>query len=224
MVRKTNKVNVEILCACNCGQRLWKYDEGWRARKYKLGHNFRIQENRECYACGLNQTRHMKIKRGSRNYECNLWYTNPPIGVICTSCFEIIFRRESNRNRSRVRRKSVPNFYEVREKINNLAYKRNPLHNNRLKIVRALGGYCICRNPNCWHKGHCKVKDIRTIHLDHKNGDGAKHRKQFREVGYMYNYYARHLDEAKKIFQTLCANCDRIKGVEVADYTISATN
>jgi hypothetical protein len=165
-----------------------------------------------------------RCKVDGKYYWVPYWNANPPTGYyICTSCFETIFRREKNKERMRKRRASDPDFYEKYEKENSIRYKRE--HDNRAKIVMALGVKCICRSTDCWHTGPCMVDDVRAIELDHIFGNGKQHREEYQQKHYqMYAYYAKHLDEAKKIFQPLCMICNRIKGMKVADYTNTAIN
>lgn len=83
--------------------------------------------------------------------------------------------------------------------------QKNKARNNgfRLGIIEYLGRKCA----------YCGFDDIRALQLDHIHGGGTKIRKGTHY--YKYNkYYFNHLDEAKKIFQVLCANCNWIKLAE----------
>lgn len=37
------RINETIECACGCGEKFLKYDQPWRTRKYKSGHNWRAK-------------------------------------------------------------------------------------------------------------------------------------------------------------------------------------
>jgi len=76
-----------------------------------------------------------------------------------------------------------------------------------MKAFRYLaGGIPKCR---C-----CGFSDIRALQIDHIHGGG---RKEVKEIG-VYAIYLKILDmsieEARKEYQVLCANCNRIKETE----------
>ena len=77
--------------------------------------------------------------------------------------------------------------------------------NPRFDIMDILGGR-ICKR--------CGFDDVRGLQIDHIKGDGAKDRKKFKNVQYMWHYYNNNPKEARKNLQVLCANCNWIKRVE----------
>lgn len=86
-----------------------------------------------------------------------------------------------------------------------LEYNRERL--KRLEVVNHLGAKCI----KC---GYCD--DIRALELDHKNNDGHLDRKK--RGNKITRYYCNHLDEAEKILQVLCANCNKIKQIAEGEF------
>lgn len=70
----------------------------------------------------------------------------------------------------------------------------------RLEVVMAYGGKCVC----------CNETEIKFLALDHKNNDGTKHRK---EVGLwggkMYRWAKKN--NYPDILQILCHNCNLAK-------------
>jgi hypothetical protein len=76
------------------------------------------------------------------------------------------------------------------------AQARRRYEENRTKLLEILGKQCIV----------CADRDIRHLQLDHINGGGAKHVNSFSNFRNMVAYYATHADEARQIFQILCAN------------------
>jgi hypothetical protein len=75
----------------------------------------------------------------------------------------------------------------------------------RLELIQILG------NSKCIR---CGFSDIRALQLDHIRGDGAKDRKRFKNIQYMWYYYLDNIKAAKKNLQVLCANCNWIKRSE----------
>lgn len=90
-------------------------------------------------------------------------------------------------------------------------YRRNSAENRRTykykirnKIFDALGAVCI----------RCGFSDIRALQLDHIKGNGRQDLLNHGGNQNMYLYYSKHLEDAKKELQVLCANCNWIKRAE----------
>lgn len=79
------------------------------------------------------------------------------------------------------------------------SYQRN--HRKKVKqiVIMHYGGKCRC----------CGETNIAFLCLDHVNGDGNKHRKQFK--GSIYEWVIAHNFPKKPVFQVLCANCNMAK-------------
>ena len=77
-------------------------------------------------------------------------------------------------------------------------------HQLKLQAFEILGGICPCG-----------FSDWRALQLDHINGGGTKARKHCSNKTdcalVYYNWIIKNPDEAKKVFQLLCANCNWIK-------------
>lgn len=60
----------------------------------------------------------------------------------------------------------------------------------------------------------CGVIDIRVLTVDHKEGDGAKLRKEYRHKEHGASLYRKiiRLDNPETCYQVLCYNCQRFKG------------
>lgn len=84
----------------------------------------------------------------------------------------------------------------------NLKHKeRNKIRNgetrfkNKLSLISKLGGKCV----------KCDTNNIYHLQVDHIKNDGQKEKYG---GAYLYVYYLKNLEEAKKKFQILCANCN----------------
>lgn len=93
------------------------------------------------------------------------------------------------------------------------AWSRKTNRNIRLFTIQLLGGKCV----------RCGNTDIRVLQVDHINGDGAKHRKEFNNKhsvlrAVILKELKSNLIEAKKRYQLLCANCNWIKVWEKKEY------
>jgi hypothetical protein len=76
----------------------------------------------------------------------------------------------------------------------------------REKVIERLGKMCI----TCGYD-----KDIRALHIDHKNGDGSWDRKRFKSFDVYVTYLlGLNMDELNEDYQCLCANCNWIKRYE----------
>lgn len=80
-------------------------------------------------------------------------------------------------------------------------YYKNYYLRCRLKALDILGSSCSV----------CGFSDFRALEIDHINGNGQRER----EVGFhsrtMHLFIIANPDQAKKKYQVLCANCNRIK-------------
>lgn len=81
-------------------------------------------------------------------------------------------------------------------------------HNRRrewhLRALRAIG------TLRC---GGCGWTDPRVLVIDHRNGDGAKHRRHSTSYGYF-----REIIASPEDYQILCINCNHIKQLERSEY------
>jgi len=75
----------------------------------------------------------------------------------------------------------------------------------RLDAFAVLGAKCV----------KCGFSDERALQVDHINGDGVAHRKQFKNQTDFYKHIIRGEIEG---LQLLCANCNVIKRVENKEY------
>ena len=116
------------------------------------------------------------------------------------TCLLIFFIRISN-NLSR----------QLLTKQERLQRKRDNAHEwqrrQRTELVEFLGGRC--QNSKCLVVGGCR--DLRCLHVDHKDGYGNEDRRRFKNNYTMYGYYNRNREEAVVKLQLLCANCNYIK-------------
>ena len=62
----------------------------------------------------------------------------------------------------------------------------------------------------------CGYNDLRALQIDHVEGGGSAERKSKKLNGYQYyqHIYNEVLSGEKSKYQTLCANCNRIKCIE----------
>lgn len=78
----------------------------------------------------------------------------------------------------------------------------------KAEVVKAYGGKCACKG--------CSVTHPDFLTMDHKNNDGAKHRKQMksgRKIKSLTSFYAwlKKKKFPKDRFQLLCWNCNLSK-------------
>lgn len=118
------------------------------------------------------------------------------LGILCVKC---------NSKDVKIRSK-IKSFLSV---LNKRDYDR--FYNLRYEVAEnyKINGIIQCE--------YCGETDFDILELDHKNGDGAKHRK---ELGYtrdningaaMYRYAKKH--NYPNIFRILCAGCNRSLGI-----------
>ena len=99
-------------------------------------------------------------------------------------------------------------YYQRKREYYSQWYKKH-----RLKRKRTL--FDILGQHSCVK---CGFSDIRALQFDHINGKGGQtnlrlwnHRTLTEKA---IGYYIMHPDEARKMFQVLCANCNWIKRTE----------
>jgi hypothetical protein len=97
--------------------------------------------------------------------------------------------------------------YYIAKKAEISAQKREYREKIKLRAFEVLGGP-RCSNPNCLVPGGCS--DIRTLQVDHKQGGGHKEITKISTRG-IYWKIIKNPEEARKIYQVLCANCNWIK-------------
>lgn len=106
---------------------------------------------------------------------------------------------------------------DLKEKHNLSGRERERLM--REAIIKALGGRW-CANP---FGDHEKPFYFEYVHLDHRNGDGARWRKRLGPGSHEIRYFSKHLDETRKVLQVLCPNCNEKKkhlGGEIPGYRL----
>lgn len=69
----------------------------------------------------------------------------------------------------------------------------------RLELLTRLGNRCVA----CGYD-----EDRRVLQIDHRDGDGAQERRQFRGLRYL-EHLLRNLDTGR--YQLLCPTCNQIK-------------
>jgi hypothetical protein len=80
------------------------------------------------------------------------------------------------------------------------AYDRYRSRKLRLEFIESYGGKCRC----------CGESNFEFLTLEHKNKDGASHR---REVGEQVVRWLKRMGWPKDNYEILCANCNHAKGV-----------
>lgn len=73
----------------------------------------------------------------------------------------------------------------------------------RVEMLMAFSGFCAC----------CGESDLRLLTFDHKDGDGADHRRkmagsQKANAHVMLVWIKKNMDEAKRMLQVLCWTCN----------------
>lgn len=121
--------------------------------------------------------------------------------------------REENKDRLAQRRRdryplSADRRYKalVWKKMNHgrvKATKRACWLRRKIRIISAYGGKCT----------RCGFTDERALQLDHVDGGGRAHFKQFKSPASLYTWVERN--NYPKSLQILCANCNSIKRFEV---------
>ncbi len=81
-------------------------------------------------------------------------------------------------------------------------------HKQRKLAIDILGGKCI----------RCGFSDIRALQIDHIHGDGYADRKKKSHWRHQHKFITERPEEAKKKYQVLCANHNRIKAIENKEY------
>lgn len=104
-------------------------------------------------------------------------------------------------------------------KIKNSARAKELNKNERLRLkLDVLSHYSILDTPIC---SQCGFSDVRALHLDHINNDGAASRRAntgSRTIaGTTYYRWVRKNDYPEG-YQVLCANCNYIKFMDANGY------
>ena len=73
----------------------------------------------------------------------------------------------------------------------------------RLRVIGHYGGQCVC----------CHEKRTEFLCIDHKNGDGARHRRDLHRDGKVWIYNWLEKKGYPKDFQILCWNCNSAKHI-----------
>ena len=89
--------------------------------------------------------------------------------------------------------------------------RRKVQMNQREKDVRALSRTLLfgLLGSQCTKCGYSQ--DIRALQFDHINGGGRRDVRRWGNHTNMLRYYSVHSEEAKRMLQVLCANCNIIK-------------
>lgn len=89
----------------------------------------------------------------------------------------------------------------MKNKFNHEAWVFRTSQNNRLEIIRLLGGKC-----------RCGFSDLRAIQIDHVAGGGSQKDGTKEATGYnRYLNTLRAIQNGSRDYQLLCANCNAIK-------------
>lgn len=92
--------------------------------------------------------------------------------------------------------------WKIRHRDQNREAQRVNRHRVRIEVLRLLGsGKCA----------KCGFDDWRALQIDHVNGHGYADSRPKQNPHFFRKWVLNHLDEAKKIYQVLCANCNWIK-------------
>lgn len=83
----------------------------------------------------------------------------------------------------------------------------------RVEIKKEVFTHYCEGEPKCQK---CGFSDIRALTIDHKNGDGAKHRKDLKACK-LYPWLKRN--KYPEGFQVLCMNCQFIKKFENKEHS-----
>jgi hypothetical protein len=89
-----------------------------------------------------------------------------------------------------------------------LASKRRHYDRIRMFVWEWFGNMCI----------KCGFSDYRAFELDHINSDGYKERTKYQTMDAKYKLIMTNPDLARKKFQLLCANCNRIEQFKRKEY------
>ena len=109
---------------------------------------------------------------------------------------------EKNKEKLRLKAKEYKMEHKEQKSEADKAYYRNYRRRKRRDVIDKLGGQCI----------QCGFGDWRGLQIDHVNGGGSKHRKEFANVWTYYKHIHENLDSGD--YQVLCANCNQIRRYE----------
>lgn len=111
--------------------------------------------------------------------------------------------RESAKQAQRRRFAENPELFRRKQRIYYALHKERKLYNTkiyqqraRVAALLAYGGACVC----------CGEDDLDFLTIDHKNNDGAQHRKEV-GGGRIHGWLRKH-NYPKEGFQVLCFNCN----------------
>ena len=143
-------------------------------------------------------------------------------------------RTEKQRTHHRLYMRKYNSIHREKIRANEIKYHYNLVHyrhddyikqgrRNRQRIRTEInsffGGQCECKYSNCWHIGHCRIRDFRILQMDHVNGGGrnkinGRHNSLYTRHAFIRNDPKR----ARKEFQLLCVGCNWIKRWENKEY------
>jgi hypothetical protein len=145
-----------------------------------------LWRRKDCRRCGVRLT--LDNKYGSLN------------GAICKECFRTTMReRDPKKRHSYWIRYSTQN----RERVTDIARK------SRLKLKREVLSHYSGGKVTC---ARCGYSDIRSLGLDHINGDGAVYRRRGLAGNGLYQWLKK--EGFPSGLQVLCMNCDWVKRTE----------
>lgn len=120
------------------------------------------------------------------------------ISSICKKCKSNYSKKyysiPKNKNKAR-------EYWRI-NKEKKLALGREHRLRKRLKIIEQYGGRCAC----------CGENEQRFLVIDHINGGGNKHRKEFNLIGSKF-YHWIEKNNYPEGYQLLCHNCNMTKGI-----------
>lgn len=150
-----------------------------------------------------NRMKYYELHKEERKINGQVYYQNHKEQVLIRTNANYYSHPEKNKE------------YEENRKGERVIYKQTSRQKNKLVIYKRLSnGEVKCSNPNCLVPGGCK--DIRCLQIDHINGGGNAAWKRmgladFQRYKYLINL---PIEELKKNYQLLCANCNWIKKYE----------
>jgi hypothetical protein len=95
-------------------------------------------------------------------------------------------------------RQRHPETYRAGVRRRNVRYVRKV----KMEIVAAYGGACSC----------CGEQRIEFLTIEHKNNDGAQHRRELKTKGFGVYLWLKRNNFPKEGFGILCWNCNSSRG------------
>ena len=111
--------------------------------------------------------------------------------------------KEYRKNNKEQLNKYSKNYHKDHKEYRN-KYQREYFRFLRVKVIEKYGSKCA--NPYNLNHGDF-LNDIRCLHIDHINSNGAQERKEIR----LSVYLKKVLADKEGNYQLLCANCNFIK-------------